>query len=129
LGGGPLPLFLCKIFFLNKLGVDLNPKMLISGGLVFAGGGMARRCRGVVHKMYADEHTLPVQFQVVAGILRGGGNCPEDGMRVQLQISIARLALGLTMKARAHRIGSKKRASTAATTPKRSSRGQQNPPA
>ena len=48
-------------------------------------------------------------------------------MRVQLQISIARLALGLTMKARAHRIGSKKRTGTPATTPKRSSRARQEP--
>ena len=48
-------------------------------------------------------------------------------MRVQLQISIARLALGLTMKARAHRIGTKKRAGTPATTPKRSGRARQEP--
>jgi hypothetical protein len=34
-------------------------------------------------------------------------------MRVQLQISIARLALGLTMKARAHRIAPRKRGGTA----------------
>jgi hypothetical protein len=48
-------------------------------------------------------------------------------MRVQLHISFARLALGVTMKARAHRIGSKKRANTAATTAKRSNRAQQEP--
>jgi hypothetical protein len=48
-------------------------------------------------------------------------------MRVQLQISIARLALGITMKARAHRIGSRKRAGPPATTPKRSGRKPQEP--
>ena len=41
-------------------------------------------------------------------------------MRVQLQISIARLALGVTMKARAHKIGTKKRG-TAPATAKRGS--------
>jgi hypothetical protein len=40
-------------------------------------------------------------------------------MRVHLQISIARLALGLTMKARAHRIGTKKRGGAGVTPAKR----------
>jgi len=46
-------------------------------------------------------------------------------MRVHLKISFARVAFGMTMKARAHRIGTKKRAGTAASTTKRGSRAPQ----
>jgi hypothetical protein len=48
-------------------------------------------------------------------------------MRVQLQISFARLALGVTMKARAHRIGTKKRSGAPAAAAKRGNRAQQEP--